>query len=502
MAFDLHPLRTLVSDTGRAATRSFIVGASALALAACGQGGSSNTESTDSAAESTPDSVSTAVSGIPDGFRVPVEYRTLSNGLKVVLSEDHAIPTVTIGVYYGIGFRVEPQDRTGFAHLFEHMMFQGTPNMPKGSFDDIINANGGINNGSTRFDFTNYFEVMPAHMLETLLWVEADRMSGLDLNQAALENQQGVVKNEVRVNVLNQPYGGFPWLDLPQLANENWYNAHNFYGDLEDLDAAQLSDVKKFFDDFYAPNNAVLVVAGDLDPEATFAMVEKYFGDIPASDNLTDPDLAEPRQEAEKRLEKMDPLAPQPALAWAWHVPERGSDEWYAMVMLDYIMLRGNDSRFNQLLVQEKGYGGNVTGGINWPLGNVYNYNGPMIMSAFMIHGAGHDPDTILADIDSIVTDLQTNAVSADEIARAKIKMRSNIYNTAGGGNRIGLIDLLASFALFDNDPARVNRLIEEFDVVTPELIQQVARDYLRTTNRSVVTLKPGAGQQAPAGAE
>ncbi len=439
--------------------------------------------------------VALATAGHAAGFETPVEYHKLDNGLKVVLSEDHSVPTTTVAVYYGIGFRIEPRDRTGFAHLFEHMMFQGSKNLGKAEFINLVNSNGGILNGSTRYDFTNYFEVVPSHKTETFIWAEADRMRGLDITQDNLTNQQGVVKNEVKVNVLNQPYGGFPWLDLPQLANENWFNAHNFYGDLEDLDAATLQDVQQFFKDFYAPNNAVLVVAGDIDPEETLAWVKKYFGDIPASDNLRFPDIAEARQEAEKRLEKTDALAPRPAVAWAYHVPERGTPEWYAMLVIDAILTNGDDSRLHQKMVQEKGFASGVPGGVNWPLGNAYNYNGPMLWQAFLVHDQKHTADEITAELDAIVADLQTNLVSKEEFDRAMTKMRSNLYDTAGDGNRIGLADLLAVFALFDDDPSRINRLEDEFDAVTPELIRETAKEYLRPTNRSVVVLKPGAGQ-------
>ncbi len=154
-------------------------------------------------------------------FEVPVDYYTLDNGLKVILSQDKTSPTAIVAVYYNIGFRIEPKDRTGFAHLFEHMMFQGSENLPKGEFDKLVTYNGGVLNGSTRFDFTNYFEIVPSNQLEPMLWAEADRMKGLNIDQESLTNQQGVVKNEVKVNVLNQPYGGFPWLDMPQYANEN-----------------------------------------------------------------------------------------------------------------------------------------------------------------------------------------------------------------------------------------------------------------------------------------
>ncbi|MGC0777124.1 MAG: insulinase family protein, partial [Candidatus Acidiferrum sp.] len=151
----------------------------------------------------------------PEEFHVPVEYYKLPNGLRVVLSPDHTAPTVCVGVYYRIGFRIEPRDRTGFAHLFEHMMFQGSQNLGKMEFIKLVQSNGGILNGSTRFDFTNYFEVMPSNKLETVLWAESDRMNGLAVTDDNLKNQQGVVSNEVKEAVLNAPYGGFPWIDLP-----------------------------------------------------------------------------------------------------------------------------------------------------------------------------------------------------------------------------------------------------------------------------------------------
>ncbi|MFC0206377.1 M16 family metallopeptidase [Novosphingobium soli] len=431
-----------------------------------------------------------------------MEYHRLSNGLKVVISPDHTVPTATIGVYYGIGFRIEPKDRTGFAHLFEHMMFQGSKNLGKAEFIGLVNANGGQLNGSTRFDFTNYYEAVPSSATETFLWAEADRMRGLDITQDNLTNQQGVVKNEVKVNVLNQPYGGFPWLDLPQLANTNWYNAHNFYGDLKEIDAATLPEVQQFFKDFYAPNNAVLVVAGDVEPAQVMGWVNRYFGTIPASPGLKFPDISEPRQTQEKRSAKTDPLAPQPALAWAYHVPPKNTPEWTAMRLIDLMLIQGADSRLARVLVNEKGYTGNVAGGINWPLGSAYDYNGPMLWSAFLIHGSEVTDDAILADIDGVVKDLQDNLVSPDELARAKIKARSELYDAVGDGYRFGLVNLLASFALFEDDPGRINKLDDEIAKVTPELIRKTAREYLRPTNRTVITLKPGAAPAAAPAAQ
>ena len=252
-----------------------------------------------------------------DGFSVPVDYYKLPNGLRVVLSPDHTAPTVAVAVYYRIGFRVEPRDRTGFAHLFEHMMFQGSQNLGKMEFIKLVQKNGGVLNGSTRFDFTNYFEVLPSNKLETALWAEADRMRGLSITDENLKNQQGVVGNEVKVNVINRPYGGFPWLDMPQYANTNWYNAHNFYGDLKDIQAATLTDVQSFFKIYYAPNNAALAVVGDFDPAQARQMVERYFGGIKASELPPVPDLTEPKQEKENYASKVDVLANRPALVLA-----------------------------------------------------------------------------------------------------------------------------------------------------------------------------------------
>lgn len=425
-------------------------------------------------------------------FSVPVDYHTLDNGLRVVISEDHSAPTAAVAVYYNIGFRIEPRDRTGFAHLFEHMMFQGSENLGKMEFVRLVQNNGGILNGSTRFDFTNYWQVVPSHKVETILWAEADRMRSLKVTQENLTNQQGVVTNEVKVNVLNRPYGGFPWLDMPQYANENWYNAHNFYGDLEDLQAATLEDVQSFFDSYYAPNNAVLVVSGDVDPEETLTMAKQYFGDIPSRDTPERPDISEPRQTEEKRAVKVDSLASRPALAISYHMPERNTPEYYAMGLIDQILLQGDDSRLYRKLVPERGLTGNVGGGIN-QLGNMFNYNGPMLWTASLIHDASVSPDTILASIDEVVASLRTEPVSEEALERARVKMKSDLFDTLTQFGGFGRADLLAAFALFDDDPSRINTILDEFETVTPELVQKTAQEYLRPTNRTILLVEPGA---------
>ena len=415
---------------------------------------------------------------------VPVEYHKLDNGLKVVLARDTASPTAVIGVYYNIGFRIEPKNRTGFAHLFEHLMFQGSQHLGKNAFIGLVESNGGILNGSTRFDFTNYFEIVPSNAVQTMLWAEADRMRGLNITQDNLKNQQGVVENEVKVNVLNTPYGGFPWLDMPQYANSNWYNSHNFYGDLSDIDAATLDDVKQFFHTFYVPNNAALAVVGDIDPAAALAMVKKYFGGIPAGHPPAKPDLTEPRQTVERKFSKVDSLATRPALAFAYHMPPRNTPEYYAMAVIEQIMGEGRDARLYQQLVQKEGLTAEINSSIN-ELGNVYNYAGPMLWTVSLFHDADKSPERIMAAADETIESLRTTPVDQATIDRAIIKLRSDLYDTMGGFFGFGRADLLAAFALFDDDPSRINRLEPEFRKVTPQLVQRTAEEWLRPTLRS-----------------
>jgi zinc protease len=429
------------------------------------------------------------LAGPASELKVPVEYYKLPNGLRVVLSADHTAPTVCVAVYYRIGFRVEPKDRTGFAHLFEHMMFQGSQNLGKMEFIKLVQQNGGILNGSTRFDFTNYFEILPSNKLETALWAEADRMNGLAVTEDNLKNQQGVVGNEVKVNVINRPYGGFPWLDMPQYANTNWYNAHNFYGDLKDIDAATLADVQSFFKTYYAPNNAALAIVGDFDVVEARQWVEKYFGGIKASNLPAQPDLSEPKQSKERNASRVDPLAKRPAIAIAYHMPGRNTPEYYAMGLIDQILIEGDDSLAYQELVQKQGLTAAVQGGINY-LGNMFNYQGPMLFMADVRYDPATKPETIVKAWDAALEPLRTKPVDKAILDRARVKLRSDLYDNIGSIGGFGLADLLASFALFDDNPARINTLVSEFDRVTPELIQKTAQEYLKPENRTVLVLE------------
>lgn len=360
----------------------------------------------------------------------------------------------------------------------------------------LIQGQGGALNGSTRFDFTNYYEIIPAHKLETALWAEADRMKGLDISQENLKNQQGVVVNEVKANVLNQPYGGFPWIDVPLVANENWHNAHNFYGDIADLEAATLENVRDFFKTYYAPNNAALVITGDFVPEEALAMVKKHFGEIKPPAKPESLDISEPRQEKERISSKDDSLATKPAMALAYHLPERLSPEYFALGLLDQILLQGKDSLLYQVLVKKEGLTGDLAGGINSSLGNMFNYNGPMLWMAYLFYDGQTAPEKIISAFDSVIEEVRTKPLTQEDLDTALVKMRSGLYDTIESQWGFGRADLLACFALFDDNPGIINHMEEKFKAVTPELILKAAQDYLRPSNRTILTINPKKAAQ------
>jgi predicted Zn-dependent peptidase len=438
-------------------------------------------------------------------LQIPIEHTTLANGLRVVVSPDPTAPVATVGVYYHIGFRLEPRGRSGFAHLFEHMMFQGSENAGKMVHIKLVNSAGGVLNGSTRYDVTNYFQSVPSNALERMLWLEADRMRALKVDEENLRNQRDVVKEEVRVNVLNQPYGGFPWLDLPPVANRNWANAHNFYGDFADLDAATLDDVQAFFRTYYAPNNAVLLLLGDVDPQEAFHLARRYFESIPPASHLPQADVSEPPQTEERRATVEEKLGQLPALAIGYHAPKRRTPDWFAAAMLDQALHGGRAGRVYRRLVLEQQIAVGTEGGIHYPMGDVFDYNGPMLMVTRILHKPEFPADETLAAFDAIVCEVQEKEIAADELAQVKVKFRSDYYSSLEGGlgdyiPRFGLMHYLACFTLFDGDPNLVNTILDGFLEVTPAQAQAAAQKYLVPTNRAIVLRRPrsaGAGGAA-----
>lgn len=426
-------------------------------------------------------------------LNLPIESYKLSNGLKVVLVPNTKTGTVNVKQFYGIGFRVEPRERTGFAHLFEHLMFQGSQNAPKGRLLGDATAAGGFINGSTRFDYTDYVEWVPSNALERMLWLDGDRMARPVINDVVLKNQQGVVGNEVKVNVLNAPYGAWPWIDLPMLANSNWYNAHNFYGDLKEIEAATVADAKDFSSKYYRPNNAVLVIQGDFDPAQAKAMVQKYFAPIPAGPKVVLPDLTEAPQTKARFGSRIDPLAPKPGYSFAYHVPPRGSREWYAMGLIDQMLLQGADSRLYRALSVDRPITGDLGGGVNAYLGDMYSYQGPSLLMANFTHDATVSDAEIAGIVDKVIADFVATPPSAEELARAKTKAKAALYRSIADDRSAGLADLVGLAALFGDDPRMVNAIPAQFDAVTAADIQRTARAYLRPEQRSTFTIKPGA---------
>src|SRR6266403_327138 len=423
---------------------------------------------------------------------IPIETTTLSNGLKVVVAPDITAPVVTVGVYYKIGFRLEPQGRSGFAHLFEHMMFQGSAHAPKMQHIKLINSSGGTLNGSTHYDVTNYFESVPSNALERVLWLEADRMRALKVDDENLRNQRDVVKEEVRVNVLNQPYGGFPWLDLPPVAFRNWANAHNFYGDFADLDAADLADVQAFFKTYYVPNNAVLLMLGDVKAEEGIALAKKYFGEIPAGAAPPFADPSEPEQTEERRGNVEEKFGTLPALAIGYVIPKRRTADWCAMALLDQALHGGRAGRMYRELVLEKQIAVEAGGGID----DLFGYDGPTQMTTRIFHKPEYSSDATLQAFDAVIREVQENGITADELEQLKVKWRSDYFATLEGGRggympKYGLMHLLACFTLFDNEPQLVNTILDGFLAVSREEIQAAARKYLQNEKRAIVFRTP-----------
>jgi zinc protease len=437
----------------------------------------------------------------PARFNVPVDYFTLPNGLKVVVSEDHSAPVVFVEIMYNIGFRNEPKGRTGFAHLFEHMMFQGSAQAKKMEHVSFVQQAGGVVNGSTRLDYTNYFQVLPSNALELALWLEADRMRSLDVSADNLKNQQNVVSEEVRVNVLNQPHAAFEWLDIWQRANTNWFNAHNFYGDLADLEAATLEDVRSFFKTYYAPNNAVLAVVGDTTAAAVRTLAEKHFGSIPKQDLPPPPATAEPPQKEDKRFSREDKLARTPALAVAWHLPERMTKDFFALSVLDPLIVGDQSAKVYQKLVRADRLAVSVIGAFNF-LGNNWDVKGPMLYTMRVDYLNDKNATQVLDAIEAVLAEIRSKGVSEAELAQAKTALRSSFLEDMEGGfmPRFGRANLLAAFALFDDDPKRINTILDELDKVTVADVKAAAERWFVPTNRTSIDSRPAAKPTAGQG--
>jgi predicted Zn-dependent peptidase len=426
------------------------------------------------------------------GTAYPVERFTMPNGLRVVLAPDPSVPVVGVAVLYDVGIRSEPQGRTGFAHLFEHLMFQGSANLEKLVHFRVVQGSGGSFNGSTHLDYTDYYETLPAGALERALFLEADRMRGPALTEENLRTQVNVVKEEIRVNVLNRPFGGFPWLKLPPVLFETFPNAHDGYGSFDDLEAATLADAVDFFDTYYAAGNAVLTVAGDADADRAGALIERHFGDVPSRPAPVLPDFDEPDLDSERRSSYVDPLAPVPAVAAAWRVPDPVADRagYLPHVVLAEVLTDGDASRLVERLVL-RDRGATSVGGYLGLLGEPYGVRGPTALVLQAHLPPGGSPDGVLATIDEELDRLATDGLAPGELERTLARMAAHLL---GGMDAVVNRSLtLAALELLHGDPELINALPRLLGEVTAEQVVAAAAGS-RAGRRASVEVVPGGG--------
>ena len=422
--------------------------------------------------------------------KLPIERHTLANGLKVVLAPDRSVPAIAVVVNYDVGFRSEPEGRTGFAHLFEHLMFQGSATLEKGDADKLIEGNGGYSNGSTHPDYTNYISMLPSNALELALFIEADRMRAARLSDETLQNQIDVVKEEIRVNVLNRPYGGFPWLDLPPIAFETFHNAHNGYGSFVDLESATLDDVSDFFDRYYAPANAMLAVAGDFTVDDVMQIIERQFGDIAARPAPPVPDVSEKLPTSERRGSKVDPLAPMPVLAAGYRVPDPVGelDDFLAALLLVEVLAEGDASRLHRRLVREDRVATHVNGMLG-TFGDPFDGRDPVLLQLMAYH-PDHSANEVLDAIDSEVDRLPKD-LTDEEVHRARTAIVSAHLRRLD--SLLQRTQLVATIEQQHGRAELLNELPDRLAAVSADDVIESAKRWLQPNTRAVLEVEPGA---------
>jgi zinc protease len=416
----------------------------------------------------------------------------LGNGLRVLVQPDRTSPVVAVAVYYDVGMRSEPEGRTGFAHLFEHLMFQGSASLAKSEHFTYVQGSGGTLNGSTHVDYTNYYEVLPSSATELAMFLEADRMRSVALTQENLDNQVAVVQNEIKVNVLNRPYGGFPWLLIPPVLYDDFANSHNGYGDFVDLESATLDDAQQFFDRYYAPGNAVLVVCGDVDATEVLGWAEQHFGDIPARAVPERPSFAEPWPTAERRHVVTDRLAPTPAVAVAWRVPDPSDLTTYLpYLVLAEVLTDGDAARLNQRMLLEDRTVTSV-GGYLGLLGDPLDARDPTPLLVEVHHPSETPVDVVLDTITDELEKLVRDGLRPGELQRTVARLTARYLREVDA-----VLGRALHLAVFEQQRDRaelVNELPGLLAAVTDEQVRAAAAT-LTPETRTVLELRPEAGQ-------
>jgi zinc protease len=414
--------------------------------------------------------------------KLPVLRERLDNGLRVVMSPDPTVPTVAVAVYYDVGSRNEEQGRSGFAHLFEHMMFQGSANVGKMEHFELIVNRGGSANGTTNPDRTNYYQTLPAHELALGLWLEADRMKSLAVTRENFENQRATVIEERNQRYDNQPYAK-SFIRINELAyGDYWPYAHPTIGYMQDLINAPLSAVQEFFDTYYAPNNAVLSIAGDFDPDEAMALVRKHFGDVGRSDVPPfDPPAPEP-QTAERTETMVDPLAELPAFHIAYHIPPSRTADHYPIEMLSVVLGDGKSSRLYQKLVKDEELLQSIFVGTD-------DRRGPDLFSFWAVVARDGDATKARQIIYDELARIAQRGVTARELEKAKNRVRAAFI--FGLQSNLSRAQQLAEFEMYWGDAKLLRTELDAYLAVTAEDIQRVAQRYFDSTNRTVLDVVP-----------
>jgi predicted Zn-dependent peptidase len=427
--------------------------------------------------------------------KVEFTQTRLPNGLRLIISEDHLAPVAAVNLWYNVGSKHEVAGKTGFAHLFEHVMFQGSKHVAKAEHIALVQAAGGTMNGTTWLDRTNYFETMPSHQLELALWLEADRMGTLldALSQENLDNQREVVKNEKRWSYDNRPYGSWVEKILAAIFPEGHPYHHSTIGSMEDLDAASVEDVSAFFRLHYAPNNAVISVVGDVEPEQVKTWVERYFGAIPANPSLPVPlsDMSLPPTLGGEVREVIPDRVPLPRIHWAFRGPLFGDPRLDALDLAGQILAGGKGSRLHRRLVREERLAQDVA------LFSMGLIAGASLTAGWATARPGVDLVALETAFWEELERMGREPVSADELARAKALTEADELGALQQVNEKA--DRLSMYTTLFNDPDMVNSILPRYLSTTAEQIQAVCRDVFVADNRFVLTYVP-AGDAASAG--
>ncbi|MGI9090182.1 MAG: M16 family metallopeptidase [Gemmatimonadaceae bacterium] len=419
-------------------------------------------------------------------MHIPIETFRLKNGLFVTLSEDHTAPIVAVNLWYHVGSANERHGRTGFAHLFEHMLFQGSEHVESNEHFELIQRAGGTLNGSTWLDRTNYFETLPSNQLALALWLEADRMGALlpAMTQQKLDTQRDVVSNERRWSVDNQPYGTW-WEKLPALTYPETHPFHHsLIGSFDDLNAASLEDVAHFFATYYTPDNAVLTIAGDFEPRETRALIEQYFGPIPSGKGKPPlPDMSLPPTFGDTMREVVTDEVSLPRLYLAFRSPAFGSDEYYAASVCGAILGMRKGSRLQRVLVREREVAADAT---------AFTFDLPKgsdILVVDVTARPGITPEQLESEVAEQIDLMRDKGVTQSEVDRAVSLIETDLIASMQQASERA--DQLSKFATYFGDPSLINTQAERYRAVTAEQVSRFARERLVAENRATLLYIP-----------